>query len=98
VKARLHFDAELHELAERVAAAVGLVGSFCLQVMKDENGRWVVTDVNPRMGGGTAMSLAGGLDFAAAHLAYHWDEDWKPFLPELDRERYVARYYSHVSL
>jgi len=97
VKARLFFDAELHNLAKKVAQLVGLTGSFCIQVMKGSNGEWVVTDVNPRMGAGTSISSAGGLDFASAHLAYHWKEDYRSYLPKLKNERFVVRYYEQVS-
>ncbi len=97
IKARLHHDAQLHDLAVAVAKAVGISGSFCLQVMRTSRGDWTITDVNPRIGAGTSMSLAGGMDFAAAHLAHHWGENALPYVPQLIGERYVVRHYQHIA-
>jgi carbamoyl-phosphate synthase large subunit len=93
-RARVHVDPDLAELAQRAAVALGLTGSFCLQAMQDRNGEgWRVTDVNPRPGGATRMSVAAGMDFHAAALADAWGEDPMPYLPALERPRWVARGY-----
>jgi carbamoylphosphate synthase large subunit len=96
-KARLFADERLQELAGAVAAACGLRGTFCLQVMRGRAGRWMVTDVNPRPGGGTAMSVAVGMDFHAAMVAAAWGADGASLLSLPDGERWVARgYVEHV--
>jgi carbamoylphosphate synthase large subunit len=93
-KARVFEDAELEELAGRVASCFELAGSFCIQVMRSANdGRWLITDVNPRCGAGTRLSAAVGVDFFAATVADLWNEETDRFLPRLDRERYVVREY-----
>ena len=48
-------------LAARIAAALGLVGFFNLQFFASPSGP-VVFDLNPRLGGGMALSFAAGLD------------------------------------
>lgn len=92
-KARLFADCELQQLAAATASACGLRGTFCLQAMRDARNGWTVTDVNPRPGGGTAMSVAVGMDFHSAMLAAAWGMDGAAFLVLPDRERWVARGY-----
>lgn len=71
-KARVFEDQELFQLSAQVSAALGLTGSFCFQVRgTPDTGKWQVIDVNPRVGGATPMSLAVGLNFAAAHVLMH---------------------------
>ena len=92
-KARVFFDDELTDLAARVARCLSLEGSFCFQVMASQRG-WLVTDVNPRPGGASAMCAVVGQDFFAATFAYHWNEDWSQFLPPTRGEHFVTRQYS----
>jgi carbamoyl-phosphate synthase large subunit len=92
---RLFADAELEALAERLADAVGLRGAFCFQVMRPAGQArgWRITDVNPRVGGATRMSVAVGFDVHAAMLADAWGEDPAPYLARPDGERWVTRGY-----
>lgn len=93
-KARVFADAELDDIARQVAGATGLRGAFCFQVMRDaESSGWRVTDVNPRPGGATRMSVAAGVDIHAAMLAHAWGEDPAPYVPPLPGERWVTRGY-----
>jgi predicted ATP-grasp superfamily ATP-dependent carboligase len=93
-KARVFADAVLTDLAREVARATGLTGAFCFQVMRDPaTGGWRVTDVNPRPGGATRMSVAAGVDIHSAMLAEAWGEDPRPFLPVLTGDRWVTRGY-----
>jgi len=93
-RCRVYSDERLSQLAADVAEVVGLTGSFCLQAMRAIDGdRWLITDVNPRPGGATRMSVAAGMDYHAAMLADAWGDDPRPFLPGLAAERWVARGY-----
>jgi carbamoyl-phosphate synthase large subunit len=67
-KARVFEDAGLAALTERIATDLNLRGPLCIQVMR-EGGRWSVTDVNARSGGGTRLSTAAGVDILAAAYA-----------------------------
>jgi biotin carboxylase len=91
VKARVHADAELEELTDRVAGALGLRGAFCWQAMRAPDGGWRVTDVNPRPGGGARMSAAVGFDTAAAALVEARGDDPAPYLEPPERARFVVR-------
>ena len=64
------------------------------QVMRDAARRWQIIDVNPRVGRGTGMSAAVGLNFAAANLADLWGESTEALLPPFTGERHVARQYA----
>lgn len=66
-KARIEPNSELEAIAAKIAARFDLRHPFCFQAIRDHGYR--VTDVNPRLGAGTAMSAANGADFFAAHLA-----------------------------
>jgi biotin carboxylase len=92
VKARVFADAELSALAARLADGLGLTGAFCFQVMAGPDG-WAITDVNPRPGAGTAMSVACGFDVFAATLVDRHGGDPAPLLRTPDGERLVVRHY-----
>lgn len=93
-RCRVFSDPQLERFAQATAETLGLTGAYCLQAMRSTAGdRWLVTDVNPRLGGATRMSVVAGMDFHAAMVAEAWGEDARPFLPGLARERWVARGY-----
>ncbi len=90
-KARLFYDDEIEKIAHTIAIKLEL-NSFCFQLMKYK-GDWVVTDVNARLGAGTALSVAAGLDFFSAMFAILWKEDPSIFFKPLKRETFVTRQY-----
>jgi carbamoylphosphate synthase large subunit len=93
-KSRLFKCDALHNLAGLLADCLKLTGTFCFQVMQDSRGRTVVTDVNPRPGAATAMSVAAGSDFIAATFANAWGDDCERFFKPLGNEVYVTRQYT----
>ncbi len=64
-KARIFADKGLEKIAEQLCEFFGMSGGFCFQVMKIF-GKWVVIDLNFRLGAGTALSCAIGADFFSA--------------------------------
>jgi len=94
MKVRVFHDPALARLVERLARGLPLFGAFLVQLMQDAASRWQIVDVNPRVGSGTRMSAAVGLDFAAANLADHWAEPTDSLLKPLMGEHYVARQYA----
>ncbi len=93
-KARVYEDAGLVQLAREIANELPLVGGFCVQMMTSAiAGGWTVTDVNPRVGGGTPMSAALGFDPGAATLAQALDCELEPFLRVPAGEHFVVRSY-----
>ncbi|MDE6196981.1 MAG: ATP-grasp domain-containing protein [Muribaculaceae bacterium] len=56
-------DADAVSLAERVLRATGLRGAVTVQLIRDlDNGRLMVMEVNPRLGGGAVASVHAGVD------------------------------------
>jgi len=69
-KARVFVDQKINTLARRVASVFGLSGLFCFQVIGDiVSGELKIIDINPRCGGGTALSAAAGFPLYELHFA-----------------------------
>lgn len=99
VKARVFDDPELSALAQKLGEELGLTGTFCFQVMRaPDAGGWAITDVNPRPGAGTRMTVAAGVDVLAAMMADAWGEDPGVFLGPLAGERFVTRQYTEYAV
>lgn len=94
VKCRVFSDPKSVSLGAKIAGSMGLRGSFCFQTMYNSAGDVVVTDVNPRPGAATAMSVATGNDFFAATFANAWGLDCNQLFRSLSRDIYVTRQYS----
>ena len=91
-KARLFKDPFLGEISLNLAKKLKL-SSFCFQVMSLNN-EYVITDINPRLGAGTAMSVAVGMDFFGAMFANLWNLDPQKYFIQFEGEKYVTRQYS----
>jgi hypothetical protein len=94
-KARVFEDDALHSLAERLCGVLDLPIAFCFQVMLGPAGEWLITDLNPRLGAGTALSTAYGWSLASAALTCWGDLPLDPqqFLRTLPGSKYVVRVY-----
>lgn len=93
VKARIFQSPEVERLISEFVALTGYTGVACVQLMKDHSGNYVFTDINPRTGGGTAMSLPVGVNFPAAELARVVGMPYQEYLPAIKKEHYVVRQY-----
>ncbi len=98
-KARVFQDSELAGRAKRLSEKLALRGVFCFQVMRSAStDQWLITDINPRPGAGTAMSAAIGFDPIKACPAETFGLDWVGYLRSPDRPRFVMRTYcEHVT-
>lgn len=93
-KARLFLDEELGHIAKELAEKLSLK-FFCFQVMK-LNGQWAVTDINPRLGSGTPMCNAAGIDFFSAMLADFLGRNPEIYLKNLEKDIFVTRQYRNI--
>lgn len=91
-KARLFYDDETGMLAFTLAEKLKL-SSFCFQLMRYKD-KWAVTDINARLGAGTPVSVAAGLDFFSAMFAILWKGDPSVFFRKLQKEVFITRQYS----
>ena len=76
-KAYVYQDACLESMARRFAESINLPFLFNLQFMKNQEGEYVVTDVNLRSAGGMGLSCAAGWNpvVAIAKLILDYPED-----------------------
>ena len=103
-KARVFVDPWITELSRRVATAFGLAGLFCFQLMGDLlNYDFQIIDVNPRCGGGTALSAAAGFPIYEAYFSSMLELQERRRYTQLLDERVkinrsvtVCRYYEEV--
>ena len=94
-KARIFSDDALHSLAEQLCTVLDLPVAFCFQVMRGADDKWLITDLNPRLGAGTALSTAYGWSLASAALACWGDLPFDPtvFLRTSPGDKHVVRVY-----
>ena len=96
-KARVFSDEKLHRLAESLCRVLEMPVAFCFQVMMNKDGEWVITDLNPRIGAGTALVTAVGWSLTKAMLAvFAGVAEPTKYLIEPDVDRYVTRVYSEI--
>lgn len=56
---------EAVSLARRTLIAMNLRGAVTIQLLKDKDGRYMIMEINPRLGGGVVASVHAGADIAA---------------------------------
>jgi len=94
---RVFEDALVARQAERLARRLPLPGAFFFQALSKEPGRWLITDVNPRLAYGSRISAILGADFAAANLADFWGEPTGILLQPIVGEHIVHRQFGHYA-
>ncbi len=97
-KARIFFDSELNSIIENIATILNLPVASCVQFMKNGIGQWVVTDLNLRIGAGTALSSVIGWDLTSMALSIWGGAEDAPssFLKDINEERYVVRVFQEM--
>ncbi|MHB8422854.1 MAG: ATP-grasp domain-containing protein [Leptospirales bacterium] len=96
VKARIFRDESLGVLATQLAHSLDFPYGFCFQVMLGSGNDWLITDLNPRLGAGSAMSYMVGSDFFGANIARILDSSASlgTFFKEFKGQAFVVRQYS----
>jgi carbamoyl-phosphate synthase large subunit len=97
-KARLFHDPYIEDLVLELGRKLELRGAFCAQLMFDDGGKSLLTDVNPRPGAGTRLAAAVGFNVHAAMIADLWGDDPSPHLGYVTRERWVVRQHREIVL
>jgi carbamoylphosphate synthase large subunit len=92
-KARVFYDAQHERTAQRLSSELNLRGGFCFQMLASKRGKWLITDINPRPGAGTAMSAAVGFDVGAALICDLAGLPFRSHLRQIKSPKYVVRAY-----
>lgn len=99
-KARIFKDRELHSIVENILLNIDFPNASCIQFMLNKENEWCVTDINLRLGAGTALSSKIGWQLARASIA-QWlgkVENYDKYFNEIKGEKYVARVYEEVEM
>jgi carbamoylphosphate synthase large subunit len=93
-KARVFYDSSLAEIAKQLAFKLELK-YFCFQVM-NLNGKYAITDINPRLGAGSSMGQEVGMDFYKAMIFDIMGEDYTPFIKQFNKTAFITRQYQNI--
>jgi len=99
-KARIFKDKELHSIVENIVSNIDFPNASCIQFMLNKENEWCVTDINLRLGAGTALSSKIGWQLVRASLA-QWlgkDDDYDKYFNEIEEDKYVVRVYEEVEM
>jgi carbamoyl-phosphate synthase large subunit len=91
-------DHRLIELACQVAEKLRLVGPANIQCFREDDGSHLITDINPRFGGGFPLPLAAGGRYPELALALARGERPEPSLGEFREGIVMTRFFSDLSL
>jgi carbamoyl-phosphate synthase large subunit len=91
-------DDELIDFGRRVAETLGVVGPANVQCFREPDGALLVTDVNPRFGGGFPLPTAAGSRYPELALALARGEQPEPRLGDFREGVVMTRFFSEVIL
>jgi carbamoyl-phosphate synthase large subunit len=91
-------DDELIAFGARVAETIGIKGPATVQCFRERDGRLLVTDVNPRFGGGFPLPHAAGGRYPELALALAQGERPEPRLGEFREGVVMTRFFSQLTL
>ena len=91
-------DEPLIELARDVAEKLELVGPANIQCFREADGSHLLTDINPRFGGGFPLPLAAGGRYPEHALALAHGEQPEPRLGDFREGIVMTRFFSDLSL
>ena len=94
-KGKIVLDKTLQEECLNTAEYLGIKGPSCMQMKYDAKGMPKLTEVNPRMGGGTIMTTYAGVNFPEFIIKMANGD--KIEIPEI-KEITMVRYYEEVIL
>jgi carbamoyl-phosphate synthase large subunit len=91
-------DWDLIEFGRRVAETLSIWGPANIQCFRVAEGRYEVTDVNPRFGGAFPLPLAAGSRYPELALALTNGERLEPRVGEFREGVVMTRFLSHLCL
>lgn len=99
-KARIYNDLELHKKIKTIVKNIDFPTSSCIQFMLNSNNEWCVTDINLRLGAGTALVSKIGWQLARASLSIWLEtkEDCNSFFCKVNQDRFVVRVFEEIEM
>ena len=91
-------DQDLIEFSCKVSEALSIVGPANVQCFREPDGELLVTDVNPRFGGGFPLPTAAGSGYPELALALANGERPEPRFGEFREGVVMTRFFSQVIL
>jgi carbamoyl-phosphate synthase large subunit len=91
-------DETLIEFGRFVAEALALVGPANVQCFREADGTHLVTDINPRFGGGFPLPLAAGGRYPELAIALARGERPEPRLGDFREGIVMTRFFADISL
>jgi carbamoyl-phosphate synthase large subunit len=91
-------DDRLIEVGRHVAETLRLVGPANIQCFREPDGTHVITDINPRFGGGFPLPTAAGSRYPEIALALAVGERPEPTLGDFRAGLYMTRFFSELVL
>jgi carbamoyl-phosphate synthase large subunit len=91
-------DESLIEVGRDVAEKLSLVGPANIQCFREADGSHLLTDINPRFGGGFPLPLAAGGRYPELALALARGERPEPRLGDFREGIVMTRFFSDLSL
>jgi carbamoyl-phosphate synthase large subunit len=91
-------DDALIEVGRHVSETLSLVGPANIQCFREPDGSHLVTDINPRFGGGFPLPTAAGSRYPELALALAAGERPEPRLGDFRPGLYMTRFFSELVL
>jgi carbamoyl-phosphate synthase large subunit len=91
-------DQDLIEFSSRVSETLRIIGPANVQCFREPDGELVVTDVNPRFGGGFPLPTAAGSRYPELALALANGEHPEPRFGDFREGVLMTRFFSQVIL
>jgi len=98
-KARFFYDDKLDEVINRIDSLLPFPIASCVQFMKNNDNEWCITDLNMRLGAGTALSSVAGFGLTSAFLSVLSNKkDFKDHLGTVLNNQIVVRVYNEIKM
>lgn len=88
----------LEKTVSNLCKHLSIIGACCIQFKEDSTGSPKILEINPRLGGGTSMSLLIGINFAELYCKIHDNHNFTQELivPNSTSCRTIVRYFNEA--